>query len=89
MSLQDLIMLNEKCEEFEQKIEDLKVYCKSWKDQCDEYYDQVKELNKELNHSTKEYEVLSDRLRERDEDNERLCKILIANGLGHLIEREE
>lgn len=54
MSLQDLIILNEKCEELEKEVGSLK-----W-----------------------ENEGLADRLRIRDMDNERLCKISIAHFVG-------
>lgn len=68
--------------------ETLQIDCENWKKRGDELYDQVQELNKELSHSTKEYHTLADRLRKSQKDNERLCKILIENNLGDLIEEE-
>lgn len=68
--------------------ETLQIDCENWKIRSDELYDQVQELNKELSHSTKEYHTLADRLRKSQEDNERLCKILIELGFGNRIDTE-
>lgn len=42
----------------------------------------------ENTHLLTTYNELADRLRKSQEDNERLCKILIENNLGDLIEEE-
>lgn len=45
-------------------------------------------MSSELDHIKEQYEILADRLRKSQEDNERLCKILIELGFGNRIETE-
>ena len=53
----------------------------NWKERGDILFD-------ENQHLYKQYNELADRLRKSQEDNERLCKILIELGLENRIETE-
>lgn len=69
-----------------QELDDIKQEAENWKARGDFEFDRAEQLDKIVDQKEEVINDLADRLRERDEDNERLCKILIANGLGYLIE---
>ena len=69
-----LLQAQNACIEITKKLEE-------WKERGDILFD-------ENQHLYKQYNELADRLRKSQEDNERLCKILIELGFGNRIETE-